>query len=126
MKILFIGATGMLGQPVANELIRAGFDVTLLARDESNMRRLFPGARIAKGDVFDLTGLHAAMAGHDAVYCNLSVQQSSKEKELQPEREGISNILASAHSTGVRRIACISSLVHKYEGMNGFHWGLSV
>ena len=36
MKILFIGATGMLGKPVAKELINSGFDVTLLARDIDN------------------------------------------------------------------------------------------
>jgi short-subunit dehydrogenase len=32
-KILFIGASGMLGKPVALELLRAGFKLTLLARD---------------------------------------------------------------------------------------------
>ena len=41
-KILFIGASGMLGKPVALELLRAGFPVTLLARDVEKMQKLFP------------------------------------------------------------------------------------
>ena len=89
MKILFIGATGMLGKPVAKELINSGFDVTLLARDIDKTAALFSGSKIIKGDVFDKASLNAAFTGMDAVYCNLSVLQTSKEKDLQPEREGI-------------------------------------
>lgn len=122
MKILFIGATGMLGKPVAKELIQAGFDITLLGRDISKLQSLFPGIATKQGDVFDKATLAAAMTGMDAVYCNLSVHPSSKEKDPQPEREGIDNIIAAAKETGIKRLACISSLVHFYEGMNGFSW----
>jgi uncharacterized protein YbjT (DUF2867 family) len=122
MKILFIGATGMLGKPVAAQLIQSGFDVTLLARDTNKTQSLFPKIKIERGDVFDKTSLINAMTGMDAVYCNLSVHQTSKEKQLQPEREGIDNIIAAAKQSSIKRIACISSLIHKYEGMNNFHW----
>ena len=47
-KILFIGASGMLGKPVALELMRAGFIVTLLARDVEKMRKLYPNTSIVK------------------------------------------------------------------------------
>jgi NADP-dependent 3-hydroxy acid dehydrogenase YdfG len=53
-KILFIGASGMLGKPVALELLRAGFKLTLLARDVEKMQKLFPNAPVAKGDVLIL------------------------------------------------------------------------
>ncbi len=122
MKILFIGATGMLGKPVAKELINSGFNVTLLARDIDKTAALFPNTKIIKGDVFDKTSLNAAFTGMDAVYCNLSVLQTSKEKDLQPEREGINIIIAAAKESGIKRIAYLSSLVHLYEGMNIFHW----
>lgn len=122
MKILFIGASGMLGKPVAQELINAGFGLTLLARDVNKMQALFPGTTVIKGDVFDKNSLVNAMKDMDAVYCNLSVAPNSKEKDPQPEREGIDNIIAAAKETGIKRIAVISSLVHRYEGMNGFHW----
>jgi len=122
MKILFIGPTGMLGKPVAKELIRQASDISLFGRDINKIQSLFPGAKTAQGDVFDKNSLVAAMRRIDALYCNLSVLQTSKEKDLQPEREGVDNIIAAARETGIRRIAYLSSLVHKYEGMNGFNW----
>lgn len=121
-KILFIGASGMLGRPVALELMRAGFVVTLLARDVEKMRKLFPNTPIVKGDVFDIASLEAAMAGQEIVYLNLSVAQSSKKSEPQPEREGINNIIEAAKNTNIKRIVYLSSLIKNYEGMNGFNW----
>jgi len=121
-KILFIGASGMLGKPVALELLRAGFPVTLLARDVEKMQKLFPKIAIVKGDVFDITSLETAMAGQEIVYLNLSVAQSSKKSEPQPEREGINNIIEAAKKTNVKRIVYLSSLIKNYEGMNGFSW----
>ena len=121
-KILFIGASGMLGKPVALELMRAGFIVTLLARDVEKMRKLFPNTPIIKGDVFDIASLEAAMAGQEIVYLNLSVAQSSKKNEPQPEREGINNIIEAAKKTNIKRIVYLSSLIKNYEGMNGFKW----
>ena len=121
-KILFIGASGMLGKPVALELLRAGFPITFLARDVEKMQKLFPNATIAKGDVFDIASLEKAMAGQEIVYLNLSVAQSSKKNEPQPEREGVKNIIEAAKKTSVKRIVYLSSLIKNYEGMNGFKW----
>jgi uncharacterized protein YbjT (DUF2867 family) len=121
-KILFIGASGMLGKPVALELMRAGFPVTLLARDIEKMKKFFPNASVVKGDVFDISSLEAAMAGHEIVYANLSIAQSSKKNEPQPEREGVENIIAAAKRSGIKRIGYLSSLIQKYQGMNGFSW----
>ena len=58
----------MLGKPVAKELIAAGFDVTLLARDIDKAAALFPVSKIINGDVFDKASLTAAFLGIDAVY----------------------------------------------------------
>ena len=121
-KILFIGASGMLGKPVALELLRAGFNLTLLARDVEKMQKLFPRASVVKGDVFDIASLEAAMSGQEIVYLNLSVAQSSKKNDPQPEREGINNIITAAKKSGIKRIAYLSSLIKNYQGMNGFKW----
>ena len=122
MKILFIGATGMLGKPVAAQLLQSGFELTLLARDPVKMQQAFPAIKIIQGDVFDKESLEKAFAGQEAVYINLSVLQYAKQKDLQPERKGIDNIIAAAAQTGIKKIAYLSSLVHLYEGMNGFNW----
>ena len=121
-KILIIGASGMLGKPVTLELMRAGFPVTLLARDVEKMKKLFPNAAVVEGDVFDVASLEEAMKGHEIVYANLSIAQSSKKNEPQPEREGVNNIIAAAKKSGIKRIAYLSSLIKNYEGMNGFNW----
>jgi len=121
-KILFIGASGMLGKPVALELLRAGFPVTFLARDVEKMQKLFPKAAVVKGDVFDIDSLEKAMTGQEIVYLNLSVAQSSKKNEPQPEREGVNNIIEAAKKTSVKRIVYLSSLIKNYEGTNGFKW----
>lgn len=121
-KILFIGASGMLGKPVALELMRAGFPVTLLARDVEKMKKLFPNAPVVKGDVFDVASLEAAMKGNEIVYANLSIAQTSKKNEMQPEREGVANIIEATKKSGLKRIAYLSSLIKNYEGMNGFQW----
>jgi uncharacterized protein YbjT (DUF2867 family) len=122
MTIIFIGASGMLGKPVAKELIDAGHDLVLLARDPAKMEKLFPGVRVVKADVFNQQSLLDNFHNADIVYLNLSVHPNSKEKDPQPEREGIQNIISAAKEKNVRRIACLSSLVKNYEGMNSFHW----
>jgi len=122
MKILFIGGTGMLGKPVAQELIRAGFDCTFFGRDLDKLKAIFPEANIIQGDILDMQSLESAMKGMDTVYCNLSVTQHSGMKDPQPEREGIDHILAAAIKNGITRLGYLSSLVHRYEGMNGFSW----
>ena len=53
-KITVIGATGMIGIPVTKELIKAGFEVTALVRDEKKAKKIFPqGVTFVKGDIED-------------------------------------------------------------------------
>ena len=43
----------MLGRPVTHELIRAGFEVTILARDVRKAEKEFSGCTIVQGDLGD-------------------------------------------------------------------------
>lgn len=121
-KVLFIGASGMIGYPVARELIRAGFDLTLFGRETEKLNRLFPNIKNMKGDVFETDSLKAAMKDQEIVYINLSINKTARSSEPQPEREGIKNILEAAGATGIKRIGYISSLIKNYRGMNQFSW----
>lgn len=112
----------MLGRPVARMLASQGFHLYLLARDEQKMQQLFPDIPFIKGDVMDMPSLDAAMKGKDAVYINLSILQSTGKKEPQPEREGMAHIIAAAKAAGIKRIAYLSSIIQRYQGMNGFNW----
>lgn len=122
-RIAIIGGTGMLGRPVTNELISAGFDVTLLVRDLEKTRQIF-GAEIKaiKGDVSDINSIRQFLDGQDRLYLNLSIEQTTRKDDFQPEREGLINILEAVKNSSVQRIGYLSSLVHFYQGQNGFYW----
>lgn len=122
-KIAFFGATGMLGKPVLQEFIRSGYKVTALSRNAVKAQTLFPeGVDWIQGDLADTEKISRTIKDADTVYLNLAVDPASKENDFQPEREGISSILSLSKWNSISRIVYLSSLVHLYEGTNGFHW----
>lgn len=122
-KITVFGATGMLGKPVVKELVSAGFEVTAMARNTEKARRELPSeVKIVPGDLRNQTDVKRALETAEGVYINLSVKSDTKENDFQPEREGLKNIIEAAKDAGVKRIGFCSSLLHRYQGMNGFHW----
>jgi uncharacterized protein YbjT (DUF2867 family) len=118
-SIAIIGATGMLGQPVTRAFVEAGWNVTVLARNEAKARQMFGSSvNVVVGDVKDAASLRALLKDQSAVYMNLSVDQSSSQGDFQPEREGLKNVLAVARESGVQRVGYMSSLVKDYDGFN--------
>ncbi|MFN7116427.1 MAG: SDR family oxidoreductase [Saprospiraceae bacterium] len=122
-KLAIIGATGMLGQPVTIALLQAGYELTVLARNPEKARQLWGDkVNILQGDVKNITDLQELLHNQEGLYINLSVLPTSSEKDFQPEREGMENIITAAKQAGIRRIAYLSSIVQRYQGLNGFHW----
>lgn len=122
-KITVFGATGMLGLPVIKELVKAGFEVTAMARDTEKARRVLPrDVKIIAGDLRFADEVGKAVSGADGVYLNLSIEPTSGQTGFQPEREGLDNILEAVKKHHVQRIAYLSSLVHRYQGTDGFFW----
>ena len=122
MRIAVIGATGMLGAPVTRELIGAGNRVCIIARDVAKAASCFPYVEVLPGDLRDVERLARALAGIDTVYLNLSVRQTEKQTDFHTETDGLKNLLAAAKRAGVGRVAYLSSLVMRYQEMNGFDW----
>ena len=121
-RILVIGATGMIGQPVTHELIDAGYEVTIMARSMYKARKLFPGETVVYGNVYDTASMIKVFADQDVVYISLSPPRNSQEDDIMPEREGIENIIVAARETGISRLILLSSLVQNYNNTNGYHW----
>lgn len=122
-KIAVFGATGMIGKPVVCQLVSSGFEVTAMVRDPEKARSLLPEeVLLIRGDLGNPEDIDQALKNAEAIYINLSVFPSSREKDFQPEREGIRNLIDSAKRSGVQCIAYCASLVQKYQGMNGFDW----
>jgi hypothetical protein len=122
-KVAIIGATGMLGQPVTNEFINEGYEVTLLVRNIEKAKQIFASrVRLIEGNLRDKEKIKRLLDGQESLYLNLSVEQKSASSDFQPEREGLDNILSIAKECSIKRLGYLSSLVHFYQGQNGFSW----
>lgn len=117
-KITVFGATGMIGTPVTNELVKAGFEVTALVRNIEKAKQIFPsGVNFVKGDLDNLKSIAEAMQNADAIYINISTTDKNKENEFNPEIGGLDNILATAKENNIKQIAYLSSfLARNYQG----------
>jgi nucleoside-diphosphate-sugar epimerase len=119
----FIGATGMLGLPVAQAFVRAGWRVKALVRNPEKASKILPPeVELIVGDLRQLEALKKVCTAVDAIYLNLSVDPKSSQKDFQPEQEGLLNIIEVCRQTAVPRIIYLSSIAQRYQGMNGFSW----
>ena len=104
MKILVIGGTGMLGQPVAKHLHEAGHQVRILSRNPEKAREKFnPDFEFAAGDVENLPSLQAALDGCQGVHLNI-------DGKLDPdlERRAGENVAKTAANAGLQMISYLS------------------
>ena len=98
MKILVIGASGLLAGPVIRKLDERGYDLRLFSR--SVKPSMFVNDyEIAQGDVFNVADLEKAVTGCDAVHISLASADDVK---------AVSNIIEVAKRNGVRRISLVS------------------
>jgi uncharacterized protein YbjT (DUF2867 family) len=69
MKYVLTGGAGHISKPVAEKLLAAGHDVTVIGRNADNVKELIAkGATLAAGSVEDAAFLENTFAGADAVY----------------------------------------------------------
>jgi short-subunit dehydrogenase len=65
-NIAVIGASGVLGQPVVQQLAKAGFDLTLISRDSEKLKSLFnelDKVKYVQVESSDAEGLKKAFKG---------------------------------------------------------------
>jgi dihydroflavonol-4-reductase len=114
MKALVTGATGFVGAAVARALLGAGWQVRALARARSDRRNLrVPTVEILVGDLADRSALDRAVADCDAVFhvaADYRLWAADPSELYRTNVDGTSNVLAAAHSAGVRRIVYTSSV----------------
>ena len=68
-SILVLGGTGFVGAHVCEQLVRAGWQVTVATRKRQHARRvqLLPGLTVLELNVHDAAALARAVQGHQAV-----------------------------------------------------------
>ncbi len=106
MKVLTIGATGIHGGLVLNELLSRGVTVRALARNEerAQLARTRGAQEVVIGDLRDETSLHAAVQGVDGVF-HLGPAFVPDEAQM-----GLSMVRA-ARDAGVRKFV-FSGVIH--------------
>ena len=123
MKVTVFGATGMIGKPVVQEMINAGYEVTAMVRDIKKAKTTLPDSTILiEGNLTNLSDIKNAIGDSEGIYISLSVLPSSKQNDFHSEQKGIENILKEAKKTNVKFISYLSSLLHKYQGVDNFNW----
>ncbi|MFC1866948.1 SDR family oxidoreductase [Thermodesulfobacteriota bacterium] len=99
-RVLVIGSTGLLGEPVATRLKQSGFIVRLMVRDiEKAAKRFGNDFEIIKGNINDTESLEKAMDGCFGVHINLSGEI---------EQLGVENVSSVASRQKIQRITYIS------------------
>lgn len=117
-NITVFGATGMIGRPVTEALVGAGFQVTALVRNVEKAQKLFPsGVSFVKGDLDNKASIQQAMKNADGIYINISTTPADRENSFNPEMQGLDNILEVAKEMNIGQVAYLSSfLARNYQG----------
>jgi uncharacterized protein YbjT (DUF2867 family) len=107
--ILVIGATGMLGKPVAKQLLKDGVHVRVLARNPQKAQQILgDGFDIHAGDVTNSTSLLAALKGVDGVHISLKGGPSEADFERM-DHHATRDVAQLAKESGTPRITLLSA-----------------
>lgn len=104
MRVLVVGGTGMLGEPVVRSLASSGHTVCVLSRHPERVAERFAGlCELARGDVEDKESLARALEGCAAVHVSLN-----GAGDWDFERRGAEAVASLAPKAGVQRLSLIS------------------
>ena len=110
-KILVIGATGLVGKAVANQLNNDGYQVIVMSRNKEKAKSIFTSDfEIIEADVLKPESIRYSSQGIDGVYISLP------EKDVP---SAIPNILKNAKESGVKQIVYTSGCTVRKE--NSWH-----
>lgn len=127
MKYTLTGGAGHITKPVALQLLKAGHQVTVIGRSETNLKELVDaGATAAVGSIEDVAFLTTAFTGADAVYTMVPPKWDAAD--WKSYIAGIDKNYADAiKAAGVTHVVNLSSLgAHMYDGcgpVSGLHRG---
>jgi uncharacterized protein YbjT (DUF2867 family) len=116
-RILVVGGTGLLGGPVARQLLADGFAVRLLVRDQQQARsRLGPHFEYSEGDIGDAAAVQRAVRGCAGVHISLGAHGSAKKID-RVEHRGTARLAEAAARHGIGRLSYLTgALVHEPYG----------
>ena len=137
MKAFVTGGTGFLGQPLIDELLAHGYEVTALVRTMDRARTLPRGLQLASGDVTRRESMRFGMRGADVVFhvaawYTVGIRPQDRERMRRINVEGTRETLELAAELGVPKIVYTSTvavfgdthgqLVDETYKANGLHF----
>lgn len=119
MKITITGSLGNISRPLAETLIRAGHNVTIISSNANKVKEIEAlGASAAIGLVDDEAFLTKAFTGADAIYT--MVPPNFAAADYRKYIAGIGRIYASAiKASGVKQVVNLSSIGAHLDGGTG-------
>ena len=108
MKIAIVGASGQTGAHLIERALERGHDVIAVARSPHKIERDDPHLEIRKADAFDHDSIVKGLAGADAVVTTIG-KTDLRDKRIDINTTGHSNVLAGMKANGVNRLIAISS-----------------
>ena len=113
MKVLVTGGSGFLGSHIVDACARAGDEVRVLVRKESDLSylRTVAGVEFAYGDLRDAASVRRAMDGIDAVHHSAArvTDRGTRAQFWDENVSGTERLMSAAQEAGARRFVFISS-----------------
>lgn len=107
MRVVVLGSTGMLGQPVTHGLVEKGHRVRVLTRSVERARSMFANAvELVEGSALNRDDIQAALSGFDAVHISLP-----PESELTATQ----HVVDLAQGSGLNRVTYVSATTAREE-----------
>jgi len=120
MRAFVTGGAGFIGSNLVDQLLAAGYQVTVYDNFSTGQSRFlaqahqYPGFQLVEGDLLNTVRLSAALAGHDFVFhlaANADVRFGTEHprKDLEQNTIATFNVLEAMRANGVRRIGFSST-----------------
>jgi len=117
MNYVITGGAGNISKPLAEKLLAAGHTVTVVGRNEANLKPLTDmGAKAAIGSVEDVAFLTETFTGADAVYTMVPPKWDAADWKGYIGSTG-ENYAAAIAAAGIKNVVNLSSIgAHMPEG----------